>query len=401
MLQRFLFTALCLGFLATSALAGPGDTLRNKEGSEYLFTEVVNHEALPVQNQSISGTCWSFSTLSFFESEVMRMGGGQHDLSEMFIVRHAYVDKAENYVRMHGNFNFGAGGAFHDIPHVMAKHGIVPEEVYAGLNYGTEKHDHRELDKVLTGIVDAVIENPGKKLTPAWKNAIASTVDSYLGEIPETFEYQGKQYTPESFAASLGLNMDDYVALTSYTHHPFYEPFILEVPDNWAFGTNYNLPIDELMEVMEYALKEGYTFAWGADVSEKGFSFRDGLAIMPEDESTIQSKGTDARYFNDAGAQKISNAFMGPVEEKTITQEMRQAAFDNYETTDDHGMHVTGIFKDQNGKMYFMVKNSWGVEHNDCDGYFLASMPYVKYKTMNIMIHKKALPKSIARKLGL
>lgn len=329
------------------------------------------------------------------------MGGHKVNLSEMFIVRNAYVDKAINYVRMHGNFNFGAGGAFHDIPYVISKYGIVPEEIYTGLNYGTEKHDHREMDAVLKGMVDAIIENPGKKLSTAWQDAIAAAVDSYLGEVPETFEYEGEKYTPKSYAASLGLNMDDYVELTSYTHHPFYSQFVMEVPDNWELGTVYNLPLDELVEVMESALKNGYTFAWGADVSEKGFSFKDGLAIVPVDESTIKSKGTDAHYFNEEGEQKVSNAFMTPVEEKEITQEMRQEAFDNYQTTDDHGMHITGIYKDQNGRIYFMVKNSWGVEHNEQDGYFLASLPYVEYKTMDIMIHKDAIPKHIAKKLGL
>lgn len=399
--SKIVITALGGLLAASTALAEPGDTLRNKAGSEYLFTEVVNHEALPVQNQSISGTCWSFSMLSYFESEIMRMGKGEHNLSEMFIVRHAYVDKAINYVRMHGNFNFGGGGAFHDIPHVIRHHGIVPEEVYEGLNYGTEKHDHRELDAVLTGMVEAVVKNPNKQLSTAWADAIGAATDSYLGEIPEKFEYNGNLYTPKEYANELGLDMDDYISLSSFSHHPFYEEFVLEVPDNWGFGMVYNLPINELMMVMEEAVKSGYTFAWASDVSEKGFSFRDGLAILPEDESTIKSKGTDSRYFNDAGAQKVSNAFMVPVEEKQVTQEMRQEAFDNYETTDDHGMHVTGLYTDQEGKKYFMVKNSWGTDHNDCDGYFLASFPFVKYKTMDIMIHKDALPKSIAKKLGL
>lgn len=386
--------------LAFTAFAGGNDTLTNKQGSEYRMVKVANHEALDVQNQAASGTCWSFSTLSFFESELMRMGKGQHKLSEMFIVRHAYVDKAEQYVRFNGHFNFGAGGAFHDIPHVVRKHGIVPEEAYKGLEYGTEKHRHMEMDEVLKAMVDAVVKNPNKSLTPAWKKAVAAVVDAYLGEIPESFTYRGKTYTPKSFAKELGLDMDDYVEIGSFTHHPYYSQFVLEVPDNWALGRIYNIPLDELMEVMEHALKNGHTIAWGADVSEKGFSFRDGLAIVPEDETSIKTKGTDSRYFSDAGAEKISNAFYSPVPEKAITPEMRQAAFDNYETTDDHGMHITGLYTGTDGTKYYFVKNSWGTA-NECDGYFFASEAYIRYKTIDIMVHKDAIPKHIRKKMGL
>lgn len=396
--MRYGIMVVFLTMLGWSAAAQ--DTLVNKPGSEYVFTKVVNHEALPVQNQSISGTCWSFSALSFIESELIRMGKGTHNLSEMFVVRHAYVDKAENYVRMHGKNNFSAGGAFHDIPHVIAEYGIVPESVYDGLQYGAEKHNHMEMDAILKGMADAIIENKGKKLTPAWKRAIGNAVDAYLGELPDTFTYNGATYTPQTFAASLGLNMDDYVYLTSFTHHPYYDSFVLEVPDNWNYGSVYNVPLEELMETIDYALEEGYTLAWAADVSEKGFSFRDGLALVPADEATIKSKGTDSRYFNDAGAEKIGNAFMVPTEEQIITPIMRQEAFDNYETTDDHGMHMTGIYEDQQGNRYYMVKNSWG-DNNACDGYFLASSAYVAYKTMDIMLHKDALPKALRKKLDL
>lgn len=397
--MRYTLLSFFTLMLAVTVLSAQ-DTLVNKPGSEYVFTKVVNHEALPVQNQSVSGTCWSFSALSFIESELIRTGKGEHNLSEMFVVRNAYVDKAENYVRMHGKNNFSAGGAFHDIPHVIEKYGIVPEEVYEGLAYGSEKHNHMEMDALLKGMADAIIENKGKKLTPAWKRAIGNAIDAYLGEVPEEFEYQGKTYTAQTFAEELELNMDDYVYLTSYTHHPFYDQFVLEVPDNWNYGLVHNVPLEDMMEAIDHALENGYTLAWAADVSEKGFSFRDGLAIVPEDEATIKSKGTDSRYFNDAGAEKISNAFLMPIEEKEITQEMRQEAFDNYQTTDDHGMHMTGIYEDQNGNRYYMIKNSWG-DNNACDGYFLASEAYVAYKTMDIMLHKDALPKDLKKKLNL
>jgi len=262
----------------------------------------------------------------------------------------------------------------------------------------------------MEGILKATVQVLAKKpqnghLTPVWKKAYTGILDAYLGDLPDNvedfkFTYEGKEYTPKSYTKSLGLVMDDYISLTSYTHHPFYSQFVLEVQDNWAMQTGYNLPLDEFMDVMEGAIKEGYSFAWGADVSEKGFNYRAGLAILPEDEATIEVKGKDNKYFSDAGADKVSNAFMTPVKERIVTQEERQIAFDNQETTDDHGMHITGLVEDQEGTKYFIVKNSWG-KSNECDGYFYASFPYVRYKTMNILIHKDALSKSMKKKLGI
>jgi bleomycin hydrolase len=308
---------------------------------------------------------------------------------------------------MYGNFNFGPGGAFHDIPWVIKRHGIVPIEAYEGLEYGEKTHNHSEMNGMLEAMLKVLKDKPQKdKLTPNWKSAYTSVVDAYLGDLPENtedfkFKYDGKEYTPNTFSKFLGLNMDDYISLTSYTHHPFYSSFMLEVPDNWAMQQCFNVPLDEFMGVMEDAINDGYSFAWGADVSEKGFSFRDGLAIVPADESTIKQRGRDNKHFSDAGAEKIANCFDEPVEEKVITQEMRQEGYDSQTTTDDHGMHITGLVKDQKGTKYFIVKNSWGDDRNDCDGYFYASFPYVKYKTMNIMIHKDALSKDLKKKLGL
>lgn len=400
-----------LGLLGLAAFCSVSmsaqETFSNKKGSEYQFTTIVDLDETGVENQNRTGTCWSFSSLSFFESELIRMGKGEHNLSEMYIVRNAYLGKAENYLRMYGTFNFGQGGAFHDIPWVIERYGIVPEEAYKGLEYGEEAHNHDEMEAMMAAALKAIVDKPqGDKLTPNWKKAIEGIVDAYLGDIPTNveefkFTYKGKEYNPKTYAKELGFNMDDYVSLTSYTHHPFYKSFVLEVQDNWAMKTGYNLPLDELMMVMKEALKSGYTFAWGADVSEKGFSFRDGLAINPEDASTIQTRGSDEKFFNSAGAEKISNAFLSPVKEKMVTQEERQAAFDSQETTDDHGMHITGLIKDQNGMEYFVVKNSWGTEYNDCDGYFYASEAYARYKTMNILVHKDALPKDIKKKLGI
>ena len=380
----------------------------NKKGSQYEFTLVKDLEATPVQNQNRTGTCWSFSTLSFMESEMIRKGYKPVNLSEMFIARNAYIGKAENYLRMNGKFNFGEGGAFHDIPWVIKRYGIVPESVYNGLNYGSDKHKHSEMAGALKAMLEVFVKKPqGGKITKNWKKAYTGVIDAYLGDLPDntenfTFVENGITYTPKSYAKHLGLdNMDDYISLTSYTHHPFYEQFVIEVPDNWSMTSSYNLPLDEFMDVMEDAIEKGFTFAWGADVSEKGFSSRDALAILPEDASTIKEKGKDDVFFSQNGSEKISNAFMQPVKEKIVTQQERQDAFDEQTTTDDHGMHITGIVKDQKGTKYFIVKNSWGTKYNQCDGYFYASFPYVRYKTMNILIHKDALSKNMKKKLGL
>lgn len=401
MIKHNLLVAAFMG-LATLSQAQDQDTLRNKEGGNYLF-EVVNEiDATDVKNQYRSGTCWSFSSLSFFESEAKRLGKGDFDFSEMFVVRHTYEDKAVKYVRMHGSLNFGPGGAFQDVLYVMKNYGMAPEAAYNGLNYGTEKHTHGELDNLTKAYVDAVIENKNKTLSTAWLGGFDGILDSYLGELPTEFDYNGKSYTPESYLKATGINPDDYVLLSSFTHHPYHEPFVLEVPDNWLGGEVYNVELNEMIEVMDNALENGYGVAWAADVSEKGFSFRDGLAIVPENEDAIKQKGSDNMHFSDAGAEKIGNQFMTPGDEKEITPEMRQEAFDNYQTTDDHGMHIVGIVKDQNGTPYYIVKNSWGTGFNTgMDGYFFASVPYVKYKTTNIMVHKDALPKALKKKLGL
>ena len=378
----------------------------NKKDSEYKFKVLKDLEATDVQDQGRTSTCWSFSSLSFFESEIIRIKKERHNLSEMYIVRNAYLGKAENYLRMYGTFTFGPGGAFHDIPWVIKRYGIVPEEVYGGLNYGASAHKHSEMEAVVESAVKALAKKPQNgKLTPVWKNGIEGILDAYLGDMPSNiddfnFSYKGKKYNPKTFSESLGLNMEDYISLTSFTHHPFYSNFVLEVQDNWALQSSYNLPLDEFMEVMESALMQGYTFAWGADVSEKGFGYRDALAILPEDESTIKKSGKDSKRYNDAGAERISNAFNSPVKEKKISQKDRQIAFDNQETTDDHGMHVTGLVEDQNGTKYFIVKNSWG-ESNEKDGYFFASFPYVRYKTLNIQVHKDVLSKDLKKKLGI
>ena len=400
MKKLFILAAAAL-FMFASATAQDGNSIKIKPESGYDFTVIKDIEATPVQDQFRTGTCWSFSALAFFESELIRTGKGKQNLSEMYVVNHVYRDKADKYVRWHGKTNFGAGGAFVDAAYVWKNYGMVPEDAYTGLINGNTSHNHSELDNILTAYVDAVVENKQGTVSPTWKVGYNAVVDAYLGEMPEKFDYNGKSYTPKSYADEMGLDMDNYVSLTSYTHHPFYEKFVLEIEDNWLHVQSYNLPLDEMMKVIDEALMNGYSFAWGADVSEKGFAFREGLAILPKDESTIQVKGKDNQHFSDAGADKISNAFEVPVEQKKVTQEMRQEGFDNWETTDDHGMQITGIVKDQNGDKYYIVKNSWGTKYNNLDGYFFASEAYLKLKTMNIYLHKNAIPKDVAKKLGL
>ena len=367
----------------------------------YNFSVIKENPITSVKNQASSGTCWSFSGVALLESELIRMGKGEFDLSDMYIVRKNYEDKARKYVRLHGSLNFSQGGSFADVFETISDFGILPEETYKGLNYGSESHDHSELEKVLSGFVDGLIGS--RNLTPVWYSGYNAILDSYFGEIPETFIHDGKEFTPHSFAEYLELDQDDYVSLTSYTHHPFYKSFPIEVPDNWRWALSYNLPVDEYMEVMENAIMNGYTIAWASDVSEAGFS-RSGIAIVP-DENSPMNAGSDQEHWlgqstreRDASLRsRVGNEILT---EKTITQDMRQNAFDDYQTTDDHGMQIYGIASDQNDNKYFMVKNSWG-DTGPYNGLWYASFPFVKYKTMSIVLHKDAIPSHIATKLGL
>jgi bleomycin hydrolase len=374
------------------------------ESSEsYLFKLIKQHPATSVKNQFRSSTCWSFSVISMLESELIRTGKEEIDLSEMFIVRYVYDEKAVKYVRLHGNLNFAGGGFSHDVLHVIGTYGITPESVYSGLYMGEDNHIHNEMDEVLKGNVEDVVKNRNRKLTPNWHTAFVSLLESYLGKVPETFEFEGKEYTPELFAESLGLNMDDYIEISSFLHHPFYEPFFLEVPDNWAWGSVYNVPLDEMMEIIYHAVDQDFTVVWSSDVSEKGFSWANGVAIVPDVELEDQT-GTEREKWEeltDSEKQEMMYSFQGPVPEKKITQEMRQIDFDNYSTTDDHGMHITGLSEDQLGNKYFLVKNSWGETGSPYAGYFYASDAYVRYKTIAIMVNKHAIPEHIRKKLNL
>jgi bleomycin hydrolase len=375
----------------------------NQTGEDYTITEDFRIPVTHVEDQYRSGTCWSFSGLAFFEAEMLRLKKDTVDLSEMYIVDLCYKDKADRYVRLQGNLNFGGGGAFHDNIYVWKNYGLVPESVYPGLNYGTEKHVHGEMDEVLLGFVKSVVENKNKELSPSWKTAFAGIIDSYLGKIPKEFTYNGKKYTPQTFASEyVGLNPDNYIELTSFTHHPFYKPFILEVPDNWLWGENYNLPLDEFAQVIDYSLSKGYTVAWAADVSDKGFAYNKGFAVVPETEIANMDNLEKAKW--EKLSQKEIEAqiyqFNTIVKEKTITQEYRQEAFDNYTTTDDHGMLLVGKAHDQKGNVYYIVKNSWGTD-GKYKGYFYASKAFVIMQATNIMVNKEVIPETIRKKLGI
>jgi aminopeptidase C len=367
----------------------------------YTFTVVKENPITSVKNQNSTGTCWSFSGLGFLESELIRQGKGTYDLSEMYIVRKNYEDKAKKYTRLHGSLNFGPGGSFADVVESIDDYGLVPNSVYTGLNYGSDTHNHNEMDKVLSAYIKGIAES--NSLTTAWFNGFSGILDAYLGKTPDTFTYEGKQYTPQSFAKMLGLNQNDYVSITSFTHHPFYTKFAIEVPDNWRWANSYNLPLDELIETIDNAINNGYTVAWASDVSEAGFS-REGIAIVP-DENAPENIGSDQAKWLGLSPREKSNALRDKIgkemlKEKAVTQEMRQEAFDNFQTTDDHGMQIYGIAKDQNGNKYYMVKNSWG-ETGPYKGIWYVSEPFVRYKTLSAVVNKKALPASVSKKLGL
>lgn len=387
---KLFFSAAVLALAATAATA-----------QDYQFTTVKENPITSIKNQYRSGTCWCFSALSFVESEILRTKGVEVDLSEMFVVGKSYRDRAIKYVRLDGHLNFAAGSSFGDVFHVIKDYGIVPQDFTPGYGfyYGTELPEHNELDAVLKAYVSAVAKNPNKTLSTAWINGFDNIVEAYFGEIPATFNVDGKEYTPETYRDYLGFEYGDYVNITSFTHHPFYEPFAIEVCDNWRWDTAYNLPMEEMMEVMYNAIEKGYTIAWGSDVSEKGFT-RDGLAVMPVEKKKAVAGSDQERWVGKAADAPKEEVKAELPEEMVITQEMRQEGYDRKTTTDDHGMHIYGLAKDQNGTNYFMVKNSWG-ETGKYKGVWYASDAFVRYKTLNIVVHKDALPKHIAKKLGI
>lgn len=367
----------------------------------YQFTDEVKVPATSVKNQASTGTCWCFATTSFMESELLRMGKGEYDLSEMFIVRQKYINQInDNYMRR-GKGNVSQGSLSPSWITAFKQVGVVPEEVYSGINYDSDRHNHSELASYVSSISETAVKL--KKNSPEFHELVNSLMDIYLGKLPEKFTYKGKEYTAKSFAESLGLNMDDYVLLTSFTHKPYYEAFDVEVPDNWEHALMYNLPLDEMMSVMDNALKNGYSVCWDGDVSEKGFSFKNGVAINPEVNNVDDYATTDRARFEkmDAG-ERLEEVykFERPYPEVKVTPEVRQAGYEAFVTTDDHLMHITGITKDQNGTKYYITKNSWGTERNAFGGYLNMSESFVRAKTICIMVHKDALTKEVRNKIG-
>ncbi|MDD3080546.1 MAG: C1 family peptidase [Paludibacter sp.] len=396
-MKKIFFVSLVVALTVASAKAEKDTTAVDS----FRFTVVKENKITPVKNQASSGTCWSFSSMGFFESELLRMGKPEVDLSEMFVVHHSYTDKADKYVRMNGTINFAGGGSFYDALYVLKNYGMVPDSLMDGYNYGEDKHRHGELDKLTKSYVDVIVSNPNKHLSTAWKTGFEGILDAYLGKCPAEFVIDGKKYTPITYAQSLGLNPDDYISLTSFTHHPFYTSFVLEIPDNWRWSASYNLPLDELMSVFDNAIQQGYCIAWGSDVSEKGFR-KDGIAVDPE--VNLQNlPGTDQAKWLGISQKEMEEKiykYNGPQPEIKVTQELRQKDFDNYNTTDDHGMEIFGIAKDQNDTKYYMVKNSWGTD-SKYKGIWYVSETFARHKTINILVNKNAVPKEILKKLGI
>ena len=394
-----LLAAMCSLCLAAQEPAIVDSTAKD---SGFVFTTVDSVAITSIKDQHRSGTCWAFSTIGFIESELLRMGKGVYDLSEMFVVSKTMMDRAEYCVRMYGDAKWAAGGSAYDVIYCMKNYGLVPQSAMYGMRYGITPADtlpvHNELVAVASGFLKGLYSQ--KSLTPVWKEAFQAIYDTYLGKCPETFEYEGKTYTPQSFVQSLGLNADDYVSITSYTHHPFYTRFALEVPDNWRMDQMYNVPMEDMMRIIDNAITNGYTLAWGADVSENGFT-RKGIGVVPDEDNGADLTGSDmAKWLNMSTDKKKEKLTEKPLPEKSITQEMRQIAFDTWGTTDDHGLQIFGTAKDQNGKKYYMVKNSWGTD-NKFKGTWYATVPFVKGQTMDILVHKSALPKELRKKLGI
>lgn len=381
----------------------PADSVATDSIEKFVFTDIISIPTTSVKDQNKSGTCWCFAGTSYFEDEIVRLGGDSLDISEMYTVRKCYEEKAERFIRLYGECNFAAGGSIIDVPYVWKRYGAVPEEVYRGLEYGESKHNHGELDAALSAYLHAVVKKPNKQLTTAWRKGLKGILDAYFGEVPETFEYKGKTYTPQSFAASLPINTEDYLPVTSFTHHPFYETFAVEVPDNWLWAQYYNVPLDELKALVDNSLEKGYPVVWAADVSEGGFKWNDGVALMPKGKSEGDMDGTElARWVKLSDKERSNDKFnfSGPVEEIEVTQESRQEMFDNQETTDDHGMELVGVAVDQKGNRYYKVKNSWDT-NQIYDGFFYVSEPYFLAKTVDVLVHRDAVPKATAKKLKL
>ena len=399
-MKKILSLAL-LALVATGAHAEENDSTKSNKP---VFTTVKENKITSIKDQNRSGTCWAYSTISFFEAEILKATGKEYDLCENFVANKTYMDRATQVVRYHGDCQFSQGGSAEDVLATMKTWGIIPEGImpFPGSLYGDSLNNFNEFFSLLEPYVAAIAKSDAKKISKQWKVGLQGILDAYLGKCPEEFEYQGKKYTPKSFVESLGIDLSDYVSITSYTHHPFYTSFAVEVQDNWRFPLSYNLPMDEMMKVIDNAIDKGYTIAWGGDVSEDGFT-RKGLAYAVDGKATQNLRGSDmARWLKLAPAKKrdIIDSLGVNVPEITATQELRQERFDNWELTDDHGMLIYGVAKDQNGKEYYMVKNSWG-ETGDYKGIWYMTKTFIAANTMDFLVNKNAIPKDIRKKLGI
>jgi len=390
--------------VSLSAFAQADSTQVKKDSVEgWQFTTVDSVPITRVKDQHRSGTCWAFSTLGFLESEVLRIKGKEVELSPMFVVSKTLIDRATYCVRLYNEPKFAEGGSAYDVIYCMEHYGLVPKSAMPGIRYGWTDADTLPVFSELTAVASGYLNGlkKQKKLSPVWREGLQAIYDTYLGPCPTEFEYEGKKYTPESFVKSLGLNAEDYVSITSYTHHPFYERFALEVPDNWRMDQMYNVPLEDMMRIIDNAIANGYTLAWGADVSEIGFT-RKGIGVVPDADHGADLTGSDMQKWvgmtKDKQKEELTKK---PLPEKAITQQMRQDAFDNWENTDDHGMQIFGTAKDQNGKRYYMVKNSWGTVKSDYKGIWYISEAFMQYKTNDVLVHKNAIPKDILKKLKI
>ena len=400
-MKHILIWAL-MGATAAGAYAADPKT-ENPDSTGFTFTDVKINPHTSVKDQNKSGTCWAFSGLSTLEDNIKRKTGQEMDLSEMYIVRNAYIDKAKKWMRMNGTVNFAQGGSFGDVVNMSSLYGAVPEEIYEGLNYGEKKHSHYEMADALEAYLKAVLNRgqKNKKLSTAWLPGYIGILDAYLGKAPETFTYKGKTYTPQSYAKEIGLEPENFINFTSYTHHPFYENFIMEIPDNWAWTESMNVPMQDLENIVDNAIDKGFTVMWAADVSEPGFKWRKGYALLPagkEDKDMTDTELSRWVKLSDKDREDEKYNIKGPVKEREVTQESRQTSFDNYETTDDHGMVIVGVAKDQEGNKYYKVKNSWDT-NQIYDGYIYVSVPYFLEKTLAVGVHKDAVPASVSKKM--
>lgn len=396
-------TMIAASLFATDRMAPAAEPeVVNPDSTGFTFTDVKINKTGSVKDQNKSGTCWAFSGVSTLEDNVLRKGGPELDISEMFIVRHAYIDKAKKFMRMNGNITFAQGGSWGDVLNMTMQYGAMPEEAYTGLNYGEAKHSHYEMAEAMEAYLRAVLNRGQKnsKLTDAWLPGLIGILDAYLGPLPESFTYKGKTYTPQSWAKEMGLEPENFVNITSYTHHPFYESFILEIPDNWAWTRSMNVPMEEMQRIIDNALDKGWTVMWAADVSEGGFKWTKGYALLPDDKDTKDMTDTElSRWVKLSDKDRADAKFdiKGPIKEKTVSQESRQKTFDNFETTDDHGMVIVGTATDQEGNKYYKVKNSWDT-NQIYDGYLYVSMPFFLEKTLGVGVHKDAIPADINKK---